>query len=254
MSFSFLYVISKKNPVSPYVIFYKKETDNISAQEGKKTGKIVYVNDNGEQAVIKDGVNGEIAAVLTVGREEIGKELKKEGYAGTDREIDIILNGGFRQYAEDQKGEIIGDAVCVAIGDAACRGQIEYADEYRRALRANGCEVIECFTCSECEHGVCYRYGDKVDSETAMDCSHYSNDMQVCLKEKCSLGKSLELPLVFTISDEKVDKQKILEIAKNSPLCDYMIKDFIADAKKRGHGVTLVRAEVRYKDTEDCEG
>ena len=157
MSFSFLYVNSKKNPVSPYVIFYKKETDNISAQEGKKTGKIVYVNDNGEQAVIKDGVNGEIAAVLTVGREEIGEELKKEGCAGTDREIDIILNGGFRQYAEDQKGEIIGDAVCVAIGDAACRGQIEYADEY-------------------------------------------------------------------------------------------------TDAKKRGHGVTLVRAEVRYKDTEDCEG
>ena len=83
--FHFRILLSKKNSVSLYMISYEKETDNISVQEGKKTGKIVYVNDNGEQAVIKDGVNGEIAAVLTVGREEIGEELKKEGYAGTDR-------------------------------------------------------------------------------------------------------------------------------------------------------------------------
>lgn len=236
------------------MIFYKKETDNISVQEGKKTGKIVYVNDNGEQAVIKDGVNGEIAAVLTVSRKEIGEELKKKGFAGTDREIDIILNGGFRQYAEDQKGETFGNAACVAIGVAMYRGQIEYADEYRRALKENECEVIECFMCSECERGVCCRHGENVDDGMAKDCSHFRNDMQVCLKEKCRFGKSLELPLIFTVSDEKVDKEKILEIAKNSPLCDHMVKDFIADAEKRGHGVTLVRAAVRYKDTEDYEG
>lgn len=217
-------------------------------------GKIVYVNDDGKQTVLKENVSGGIAAVLTVSREEIGEELKKRGFAGTDREIDIIMNGRFRQYAEDQKGEIVGDAACVAIGDAMCRGQIEYADEYRRALKENECEVIECFMCSECEHGVCYRYGEKVDDGTAKDCSHFKNDMQVCLKEKCRLGKSLELPLIFTVSDKKVDKEKILEIAKNSPLCDHMVKDFIADAEKRGHGVTLVRAAVRYKDTEDYEG
>lgn len=199
-------------------------------------GKIVYVNDDGKQTVLKENVSGGIAAVLTVSREEIGEELKKRGFAGTDREIDIIMNGRFRQYAEDQKGEIVGDAACVAIGDAMCRGQIEYADEYRRALKENECEVIECFMCSECEHGVCYRYGEKVDDGTAKDCSHFKNDMQVCLKEKCRLGKSLELPLIFTVSDKKVDKEKILEIAKNSPLCDHMVKDFIADAKKRGHG------------------
>lgn len=217
-------------------------------------GKIVCVDDDGKQTVLKEDVSGGIAAVLTVSREEIGEELKKRGFAGTDREIDIILNGKFRQYAEDQKDEIIGDAACVAIGDAMCRGQIEYADEYMRALQANGCEVIECFMCSECEHGVCYRYGENVDDGTAKDCSHFRNDMQVCLKEKCRFGKSLELPLIFTVSDKNVDKEKILEIAKNSPLCDYMVKDFIADAEKRGHGVTLVRAEVKYKDTEDCEG
>lgn len=217
-------------------------------------GKIVYVNDGGKQTVLKENVSGGIAAVLTVSREKIGEELKKRGFAGTDREIDIILNGGFRQYAEDQKDEIIGDAACVAIGIATYRGQIEYADEYVRALKANGCEVIECFMCSECEHGVCYRYGEKVDDGTAKDCSHFKNDMQVCLKEKCRLGKSLELPLIFTVSDKKVDKEKILEIAKNSPLCDHMVKDFIADVEKRGHGVTLVRAAVRYKDTEDYEG
>lgn len=217
-------------------------------------GKIVYVNDDGKQTVLKENVSGGIAAVLTVSREEIGEELKKRGFAGTDREIDIIMNGRFRQYAEDQKGEIVGDAACVAIGDAMCRGQIEYADEYRRALKENECEVIECFMCSECEHGVCYRYGEKVDDGTAKDCSHFKNDMQVCLKEKCRLGKSLELPLIFTVSDKKVEKEKILEIAKNSPLCDHMVKDFIADAEKRGHGVTLVRAAVRYKDTEDYEG
>lgn len=217
-------------------------------------GKIVYVNDDGKQTVLKENVGDGIAAVLTVSRKEIGEELKKKGFAGTDREIDIILNGKFRQYAEDQKDEIIGDAACVAIGIAAYRGQIKYADEYMRALKANGCEVIECFMCSECEHGVCYRYGEKVDDGTAKDCSHFKNDMQVCLKEKCRLGKFLELPLIFTVSDKKVDKEKILEIAKNSPLCDHMVKDFIADAEKRGHGVTLVRAAMRYKDTEDYEG
>lgn len=217
-------------------------------------GKIVYVDDDGKQTVLKEDVIGGIAAVLTVSREEIGEELKKRGFAGTDREIDIILNGRFCQYAEDQKGETFGNAACVAIGDAMCRGQIEYADEYMRALQTNGCEVIECFMCSECEHGVCYRYGEKVDDGTAKDCSHFRNDMQVCLKEKCRFGKSLELPLIFTVSDKNVDKEKILEIAKNSPLCDYMVKDFIADAEKRGHGVTLVRAAVQYKDTEDYEG
>ena len=92
-------------------------------------GKIVYVNDDGKQTVLKENVGDGIAAVLTVSRKEIGEELKKKGFAGTDREIDIILNGKFRQYAEDQKGETFGNAACVAIGVAMYRGQIEYADE-----------------------------------------------------------------------------------------------------------------------------
>lgn len=236
------------------MIFYKKETDNISAQEGKKTGKIVYVNDNGEQAVIKDGVNGEIAAVLTVSREEIGEALGREGYAGSDNEIDIILEGGFREYIEGEKSGFISDVICKRIGEAAGSGQIEYADETRKALKANGCELINCHTCSKCESGVCYRYGCKVSNDYEDTCDHYSDDMQVCLKEQCRFGKSMVLPFRFTAPEKSVDKEKILDAAKNSPLCDYMVKNFIADAKQCGHGVTLVRAEVRYKDTEDCEG
>lgn len=59
-------------------------------------GKIVYVNDDGKQTVLKENVSGGFAAALTVSREEIGEELKKRGFTGTDREIDIILNGKFR--------------------------------------------------------------------------------------------------------------------------------------------------------------
>jgi hypothetical protein len=199
-------------------------------------GTLIYKDDFGNQHILKENVEKDVAAVRTTHKKDIMAVLAEKGYAGTEEEADALLNDGLKETLECPDSAI--QDIDYAVGAADALGKITYADEVKRLLRKNGCELLSCDNCGRCNYSICMYYGEEAGDD-AIDCNHYENT------ERLYLGKAgtetvMETPFVRVYDSEPVDEEEIVRVAEKCGAVSRITKDFLKTVRENGSRVIVM--------------
>lgn len=199
-------------------------------------GTLIYADGLGNQHILKENVEKDVAAVRIIHKKDIMAVLAEKGYAGTEEEADALLIDGLKETLEYPDSAI--QDIDYAVGAADALGKITYADEVKRLLRKNGCELLSCDNCGWCNYSICTYYGEEAGGD-AIDCNHYENAERLYLGE-AGTETVMETPFVRVYDSEPVDEEEIVRAAEKCGAVSRITKDFLKTVRENGSRVIVM--------------
>lgn len=199
-------------------------------------GTLIYADDFGNQHILKENVGKDVAAIRITYRKDVMAVLAEKGYAGTEEEADVLLNDGLKETLECPDSAIQDIDCAVSAADAL--GKITYADEVKRLLRKNGCELLSCDNCGWCNYSICTYHGEEAGGD-AIDCNHYENAERLYLGE-AGTETVMETPFVRVYDSEPIDEKEIVRAAEICRAVPRITKDFLKTVRENGSRVIVM--------------
>lgn len=199
-------------------------------------GTLIYADDLGNQHILKENVEKDVAAVRITHKKDIMAMLAEKGYAGTEEEADALLSDGLKETLECPDSAI--QDIDYAVGAADAFGKITYADEVKRLLRKNECELLSCDNCGWCNYSICAYYGEEAGGD-AIDCNRYENAERLYLSE-AGTETVMETPFVRVYDSEPVDEGEIVRAAEKCGAVPRITKDFLKTVRENGSRVIVM--------------